>query len=96
VPDRPPAAAFYAHMMEGETVTLRGMPEHARKLLGEYERPEVPGLAHAPQLSQVPLLVEELVSQSDMFPVGCSTVTYNSSTCAAVIPGASCSTKSRP
>ena len=65
---RPPA--FYAHMMEGEAVALKGMPEHARKLLGEYDRAGVPGLVHAPKLSQVPLLVEELVSQDDMFPAG--------------------------
>ena len=65
---RPPA--FYAHMMEGETTAQRRMPEHTRKLLGEYERSDVPGLDHAPQLSQVPLLVEELVSQSEMFPAG--------------------------
>jgi NAD(P)-dependent dehydrogenase (short-subunit alcohol dehydrogenase family) len=65
---RPPA--FYAHMMEGETAALRRMPEPTRKLLGEYERSEVPGFAQAPQLSQVPLLVEELVSQSEMFPAG--------------------------
>jgi NAD(P)-dependent dehydrogenase (short-subunit alcohol dehydrogenase family) len=65
---RPPA--FYAHMMEGESTAQRRMPEHTRKLLGEYERSDVHGLAHAPKLSQVPLLVEELVSQSEMFPAG--------------------------
>ena len=65
---RPPA--YYAHMMEGETAALRGMPDHTRKLLGAYERSDVPGLAHASQLSQVPLLVEELVSQTEMFPAG--------------------------
>jgi NAD(P)-dependent dehydrogenase (short-subunit alcohol dehydrogenase family) len=64
---RPPA--FYAHMMEGETA-LKRMPEHTRRLLGEYERSDVPGLVHAPQLSQVPLLVEELISQEQMFPAG--------------------------
>jgi NAD(P)-dependent dehydrogenase (short-subunit alcohol dehydrogenase family) len=32
---RPPE--FYAHMMEGETAALAGMPEHVRKLLGAYE-----------------------------------------------------------
>jgi NAD(P)-dependent dehydrogenase (short-subunit alcohol dehydrogenase family) len=64
---RPPA--FYAHMMEKETA-LKGMPEHTRKLLGEYDRSDVPGLVHAPKLSQVPLLVEELVSQNQMFPAG--------------------------
>ena len=64
---RPPA--FYAHMMAGETAALKALPEHARKLVGEYDR-AVPGLVHAPALSQVPLLVEELVSQDDMFPPG--------------------------
>ena len=65
---RPPA--FYAHMMEGETAALKGMPDHTRKLLGEYDGSDVAGLVHAPTLSQVPLLVEELVSQSAMFPAG--------------------------
>jgi NAD(P)-dependent dehydrogenase (short-subunit alcohol dehydrogenase family) len=65
---RPPA--FYAHMMEGETAARKGMPEHVRKLLGEYDRAPIPGLVHAPKLSQVPLLVEELVSKDDMFPAG--------------------------
>ena len=32
---RPPE--FYAHMMEGETAALHGMPEHVRRLLGAYE-----------------------------------------------------------
>jgi NAD(P)-dependent dehydrogenase (short-subunit alcohol dehydrogenase family) len=64
---RPPA--FYAHMMEGETA-LKGMPAHTQKLLGEYDRTDVPGRVHAPKLSQVPLLVEELVSQDQMFPAG--------------------------
>jgi NAD(P)-dependent dehydrogenase (short-subunit alcohol dehydrogenase family) len=67
---RPPA--FYAHMMEGERAALTGLPEHSLKLVGEYERPAaaVPGVAHAPSLSQVPLLVEELVSQHELFPAG--------------------------
>ena len=65
---RPPA--FYAHMMEGETAALTGMPEHTRRLLGEYDRGDIPGLIHAPKLSQVPLLVEELVSRDDLFPAG--------------------------
>jgi NAD(P)-dependent dehydrogenase (short-subunit alcohol dehydrogenase family) len=65
---RPPA--FYAHMIEGEAAALKGMPEHTRRLLKEYDRADVPGLVHAPKLSQVPLLVEELVSQDHMFPAG--------------------------
>src|SRR5688500_11223168 len=36
---RPPA--FYPHMMEGETA-LNAMPEHTRKLLGAYERSDIP------------------------------------------------------
>jgi NAD(P)-dependent dehydrogenase (short-subunit alcohol dehydrogenase family) len=64
---RPPA--FYAHMMEGETA-LKGLPAHTQKLLGEYGQADDPGLVHAPALSQVPLLVEELISQDQMFPAG--------------------------
>jgi NAD(P)-dependent dehydrogenase (short-subunit alcohol dehydrogenase family) len=65
---RPPA--FYAHMMEGEFAALPAMPEYTRKLLGEFDRSDVPGLIHAPKLSQVPLLVEELVAQNAVFPAG--------------------------
>ena len=50
---RPPD--FYEHMMEGETASLHGMPEHARKLLGAYEGlrgyhmlPEADGTSLAP------------------------------------------------
>src|SRR5688572_7296140 len=65
---RPPA--FYAHMMEGETAAVKGMPEHTRRLLGEYDRDDVPGVVPAPKLSQIPLLVEELISQDQLFPTG--------------------------
>src|SRR5262245_143971 len=65
---RPPA--FYAHMMEAENAVLKAMPSDTRKLLGEYDRTPAPGLVHAPALSQVPLMVEELVSQADTFPSG--------------------------
>lgn len=79
---RPPD--FYRHMMEGENSALASMPEHVRKLVGSYEGlrgynmlPEAPhkgvpytGLTHAPQLSQVPLLPEELLAQKDLFPEG--------------------------
>ena len=114
---RPPD--FYRHMMEGETAALASMPEHVRKLVGEYEglrgysllpdaaasgrsasdskslRRDLPhspaaglpaglsavalaeaeasakaGLTHAAQLSQVPLLPEELLAQKDLFPDG--------------------------
>jgi NAD(P)-dependent dehydrogenase (short-subunit alcohol dehydrogenase family) len=65
---RPPA--FYAHMMEAELAALKGMPEQTRKLVGEYDHSGTSALVHAPALSQVPLLIEELVSQRQMFPEG--------------------------
>jgi NAD(P)-dependent dehydrogenase (short-subunit alcohol dehydrogenase family) len=69
-------------MMDGERVALRDAPEHARKLLGTYEGwrdgaavanrnlPEYAGLARAAELSQVPLLAEELIGQKHLFPEG--------------------------
>jgi NAD(P)-dependent dehydrogenase (short-subunit alcohol dehydrogenase family) len=65
---RPPA--FYAHMMEAEDAALKAMPSDTWKLLGEYDSSHAPGLVLAPALSQVPLMVEELVSQTDVFPSG--------------------------
>jgi len=67
---RPPE--FYAHMMEGERAALNQMPEHQRRLLGsrEYRAPQAVGMTHAAELSQVPLLSEELVPQSGLFPIG--------------------------
>ena len=46
--------------------------EHQRRLLGarEYREPDAVGLTHAAQLSQVPLLSEELTPQNHLFPVG--------------------------
>jgi NAD(P)-dependent dehydrogenase (short-subunit alcohol dehydrogenase family) len=65
---RPPA--FYAHMMEGEIAASKEMPAHVRQLGGECGRAEVARVVHAPTLSQVPLLVEELLSQDELFPAG--------------------------
>ena len=78
---RPPE--FYAHMMEGETAALHDMPEHVRRLVGHYEGlrgsnilPQnargdaAPGLTRAAELSQLPLLPEELLAQSHLFPEG--------------------------
>jgi len=80
---RPPE--FYSHMMEGEKAALAGAPESARKLLGAYERlrgsnllaapgeesaAQAPGLARAAELSQVPLLPEDLLMQKHLFPEG--------------------------
>jgi NAD(P)-dependent dehydrogenase (short-subunit alcohol dehydrogenase family) len=62
-------------MMEGETVALRSMPEHARTLVrsscsDRSSRSNRAGLTHSAQLSQVPLLPEELLAQKDLFPEG--------------------------
>jgi NAD(P)-dependent dehydrogenase (short-subunit alcohol dehydrogenase family) len=73
---RPPA--FYAHMMEGETAALRDMPADVRKLLGGYEGLRgtdllphgTTGLPRAAELSQVPLLADELLGQAHLFPEG--------------------------
>ncbi len=56
---RPPE--FYAHMMEGERVALVHAREGASKLLG---------MTHSAELSQVPLLAEELLGQKQLFPEG--------------------------
>jgi NAD(P)-dependent dehydrogenase (short-subunit alcohol dehydrogenase family) len=77
---RPPD--FYAHMMAAERSTLREQPAHVRRLLGHddaaqegrdgldgrdrWDGPE----SIAAALSQVPLLVEELVARTDLFPAG--------------------------
>jgi NAD(P)-dependent dehydrogenase (short-subunit alcohol dehydrogenase family) len=58
---RPPE--FYAHMMEEETAALKQMPVQVRALV-------MPGLTHSAELSQVPLLPEELASQKHLFPEG--------------------------
>jgi NAD(P)-dependent dehydrogenase (short-subunit alcohol dehydrogenase family) len=71
---RPPE--FYSHMMEGERVALRDAPDNARRLLGNHEAlggpgiPEVTGLTRASELSQIPLLAEELLGQKHLFPDG--------------------------
>jgi NAD(P)-dependent dehydrogenase (short-subunit alcohol dehydrogenase family) len=71
---RPPD--FYSHMMEDERTALKEMPERARKLLGTADaavtfRGSVKdGLPHAAELSQVPLLAEDLLGQKHLFPEG--------------------------
>jgi len=71
---RPPE--FYAHMMDGERAALEGMPAEVRRLLGAADGGAgdvlAPGGSIAPsaELSQVPLLVEELVRQKHLFPEG--------------------------
>ncbi len=76
---RPPQ--FYAHMMAGETAAAAHMPQHVRRLLAHPEaRPEAAGSALASQqtarralaaeLSQVPLLDEDRIAASHLFPEG--------------------------
>jgi len=70
---RPPD--FYTHMMEAELAASRDQPDHVRKLLGESEHAVAlsdkgQGVVVAAQLSQVPLLDEELVARSHLFPSG--------------------------
>jgi NAD(P)-dependent dehydrogenase (short-subunit alcohol dehydrogenase family) len=71
---RPPD--FYAHMMEEETAAARELPQHARRLLGtgqerreRQDGPDGQGFIAA-ALSQVPLLAEELIARTDLFPAG--------------------------
>jgi NAD(P)-dependent dehydrogenase (short-subunit alcohol dehydrogenase family) len=58
---RPPE--FYAHMMQGERTAFLDAPETAPKLLGTFQ-------TSASELSQVPLLAEELLGQRHLFPEG--------------------------
>ena len=65
-------AEFYRHMLEGELAAAGAMPEHVRRLLGEYEglrRTEMLPAGSA-ELSQVALLPEDVATQSDLFPEG--------------------------
>jgi NAD(P)-dependent dehydrogenase (short-subunit alcohol dehydrogenase family) len=59
---RPPE--FYAHMMAEERVAARALPVAAQRLVGAV------AMTHAAELSQVPLLAEELVPQTALFPAG--------------------------
>ena len=58
---RPPE--FYAHMLEGETAALAGLPERVQGLLGA-------NIHAAAELSQVPLLSDDLAVRNDLFPQG--------------------------
>lgn len=75
---RPPE--FYAHMMEGERAAFDLMPAEARRLLGVCDTPAAGGVgslltrsswkAQSAELSQVPLLAEDLVRDKRLFPEG--------------------------
>ena len=70
---RPPE--FYAHMLDGERA-LENMPADARRLLGVCSEPagsllpQPAWMTRSAELSQVPLLAEELVGQKHLFPEG--------------------------
>ena len=76
---RPPG--FYAHMMESERAAFDSMQENTRKLLGAYDGSRTDtasntplplalkeGLARPSELSQVPLLPEDLLAPRHLFP----------------------------
>ena len=68
---RPPE--FYTHMMAAELSSSKDQPEHVRRLLGESSHPQVALAATgvvAAQLSLVPLLDEEFIARSGLFPAG--------------------------
>ena len=69
---RPPG--FYAHMMAGETQALQHAPAAVRKLIGTCvavpARTALTALTRAAELSQIPLLAEELLAQQHLFPEG--------------------------
>ena len=73
---RPPD--FYAHMMADEMAALRKMPAHVRTLLGdggaartiERRTASADSRSDAAQLSQLPLMPEELLARTDLFPAG--------------------------
>src|SRR3954453_21733212 len=73
---RPPD--FYRHMLERETASAERMPQQELQLLGDYtglRRTDIvhvgspPALGSA-ELSQVPLLPDDLVERDDLFPEG--------------------------
>lgn len=61
---RPPE--FYAHMMDEERTAALNMPSHLQQLLPALPAPG----ALSAELSQVPLLPEDLLAQSHLFPAG--------------------------
>jgi NAD(P)-dependent dehydrogenase (short-subunit alcohol dehydrogenase family) len=68
-------ADFYKHMLENETAAAHTLPAEVRRLLGGYEglrRTEMlpSGVTRSAELSQLPLLAEDVAAQSDLFPEG--------------------------
>jgi NAD(P)-dependent dehydrogenase (short-subunit alcohol dehydrogenase family) len=77
-------AEFYRHMLEGETAAQQSLPAELRRLLGAYEglrRSDIlpagtgqvsppAGVTHPAELSQLPLLPDDLAGRRDLFPEG--------------------------
>ena len=64
---RPPA--FYAHMMALENAAAHDAPADSKGLLRHvHGHDDAPGLTRSAQLSQVPLLAEDLLAQEHLFP----------------------------
>jgi NAD(P)-dependent dehydrogenase (short-subunit alcohol dehydrogenase family) len=68
---RPPD--FYAHMMADERKTLDDLPGPARKLLGGFaglRSVDMLPVSPSAELSQIPLLPEDVMGQKHLFPEG--------------------------
>ena len=72
---------FYRHMLDAERASVDTLAPEAKRLVGAYEglrevdilpagAAPMPGLLHAAELSQVPLLPEDLAGRGDLFPEG--------------------------
>lgn len=65
---RPPE--FYAHMLGEEAAARKQLPAHLHTALIAPAPRDAPGLTHAPELSQLPLLLEEREKRHQLFPAG--------------------------
>jgi NAD(P)-dependent dehydrogenase (short-subunit alcohol dehydrogenase family) len=68
-------ADFYKHMLENETAAAHTLAPEVRGLLGGYEglrRSEMlpSGVARSAELSQLPLLADDVAERNDLFPEG--------------------------
>ncbi|HKK93233.1 MAG TPA: SDR family oxidoreductase, partial [Longimicrobiales bacterium] len=65
---RPPE--FYAHMLTEEAEARKQLPAHLHDALVAPALRDAPGLTHAGELSQLPLLPEEREKRHQLFPAG--------------------------
>jgi NAD(P)-dependent dehydrogenase (short-subunit alcohol dehydrogenase family) len=68
-------ADFYKHMLENESAASHSLAPEVRRLLGGYEglrRTEMlpSGVTRSAELSQLPLLADDVAEQNDLFPEG--------------------------